>query len=75
MGDLNPFKKPKIDDSAVKEQERLAAQQEKKLAAEQKKKADEKAARSRSARAARQGDIGSRSLLSGLETGTRSNLG
>ena len=67
MGDLNPFKKPKIDTSAIDRQEAELKKQNAKL----KKEEQEAVKKERS----RQDNIVSRarrgSLLSGLETGVQ----
>ncbi len=78
MGKLNPFKSPSKPDTSALEA------QEARLAAEEKKLAQDEADRTRKEQAtkkARSGRGGSRSLLSGLETGVssegekRGNLG
>lgn len=77
MGDLNPFKSKKPDTSALEAQEKRIKEQEKEIAAQEKARKEAELAR----RQARRGAQGSRSLLSGLETGVapedekRANLG
>lgn len=69
MGDLNPFKKPKQDTSALDEQKRKLDEQEKQNAAQEKAQKEKEAKKRKASLQARQGQRGSRSLLSGLETG------
>jgi uncharacterized protein YmfQ (DUF2313 family) len=75
MGDLNPFKKPKQDTSALKKQEELLAKQEADMAAEELAQKKQTAASNK----ARRGGTGKNSLLAGLETGVapdkRASLG
>lgn len=78
MGKLNPFKKPKVDKSAIEAQEKRLAEQEAALAKEEeeRKKKEEAALNARRGRSS-----GRASLLTGLETGIntedqkRGNLG
>ena len=69
----------KPDTSALEAQEKRVAEQEAKLAAEEKAEKEEQARKRKAELQARQGQRGSRSLLSGLETGvadeTRGTLG
>jgi hypothetical protein len=69
MGSLNPFSKPKQDDSALRAQEARLAEQEAKIAADEKAAAEKKNKQQKAALSAQQNQSGPRSLLSGLETG------
>jgi len=65
MGDLNPFKKKKPDTSAIEAQEKRLAEQEAAVEAD----AEEQRRKEQATKRSRAGRAGSRSLLSGLETG------
>lgn len=64
MGDLNPFKAPKQDTSALQEQQKLAKEKEEKIKAEEEALKKKKIA---SLKAKQSGGRGT--LLQGLETG------
>jgi len=65
MSGLNPFKKPKQDDSAIRAAEARAAEKEAELERQQKEERRKKNLKEKSRRSAR----GRTSLLKGLETG------
>lgn len=71
MGRLNPFSKPKAPDNrALLSQQREVAEREKRMAEQEAQRESEEERRRKATASARRGaQAGSRSLLSGLETG------